>query len=291
MSQAIFTPPPGLPTLGEGVEYNPTSRRKSLNPVAMADNYKRRLSLAVPQATYGRRGVSMGNVLKGMDSPARRRLRLKRWATSESSDTSKEAPASPTSSTQRNPRRVAFVATSPSSPSMVSEALDIIAEHSDEGENGANKADKADDTVTDTKSHSKVKKHDKGGGSLKLRKTAFSDVVNEVSPSSRLSSSSSSASCPSPDKGDIDLTNGRLQRSSSTGSSRTRSSDRGIRFVPGKDSPSIAHRKKLQRSSTASDPEERNTQDFELQDDKTERVGSLRKNISYTKALSREGLE
>ena len=300
MSQAIFALPQ-LPTLGEGVEYNPSSpsgRRKSLNPVAMADIYKRRLSLAVPQSTYGRRGVSMGNVLKGMDSPARRRLRLKRSATSESSDGSIRE-NNPPSPSWRNPRRVAFTG-SPSTPSMGSEALGIIAEDGDEGNNGSN-----GDTVSDIKPQSKFKKSEKSSSSLKLRKTAFSDVINEVSPGSskdsHISSSSSTTSCPSPSE-KSDVNDSRLKRSSSTGSSRTRSSDRGIRFVPVKDSPSLGQRKRLQRSSMESDPEEKrwssvsdprenSGHDIELQDDKTERVGSLRKNVSYTKALSNEGFE
>ena len=311
MSQAIFTPPT-LPTLGEGVEYQPSSpagRRKSLNPVAMAGNYKHRLSLAVPQSTYGRRGVSMGNVLKGMDSPARRRLRLKRWGTSEASDASiKDTtgnPPSPASITQRNPRRVAFTG-SPSTPSMGSEALGIIAEDGDEGSNGVNGVNKNGDTVSDSKPETKFKKRVRSSNSLKLRKTAFSEVINEVTPGSPRGSHVSSSSSPSPsEKSDIN-DESRLKRSSSTGSSRTRSSDRGIRFIPVKDSPSLGQRKRLQRSngeenrwSTTSDPRENighdpreiSGHDIELQDDKKQRVGSLRKNVSYTKALSNEGFE
>ena len=310
MSQAIFTPPT-LPTLGEGVEYQPSSpagRRKSLNPVAMAGNYKRRLSLAVPQSTYGRRGVSMGNVLKGMDSPARRRLRLKRWGTSEASDASIKDktgnPPSPASITQRNPRRVAFTG-SPSTPSMGSEALGIIAEDGDEGSNRVNGVNKNGDTVSDSKLEAKFKKRERSSNSLKLRKTAFSEVINEVTPGSPRGSQVSSSSSTSPSE-KSDINESRLKRSSSTGSSRTRSSDRGIRFVPVKDSPSLSQRKRLQRSndeenrwSTTSDPreiishdsQEISSHDIELQDDKKQRVGSLRKNVSYTKALSNEGFE
>ena len=302
MSQAIFTPPT-LPTLGEGVEFHPsdpTGRRKSLNPVAMAGNYKRRLSLAVPQSTYGRRGVSMGNVLKGMDSPARRRLRLKRWATSEASDASAKdstgAPPSPASITQRNPRRVAFTG-SPSTPSMGSEALGIIAEDGDEGSNGINGGNKNGDTVSDIKSDSKFKKRERSSNSLKLRKTAFSEVINEVSPGSPSGSRVSTSSSRSPSE-NSDIHENRLKRSSSTGSSRTRSSDRGIRFVPVKDSPSLGQRKRLQKTKgdeirwrTTSDPRENSGHDTELQDDTKQRVGSLRKNVSYTKALSNEGDE
>ena len=293
MSQAIFAQP--LPTVGEEAELvNLAGRRKSLNPIAMADNYKRRLSLANPQPIHSRRGLSMGNVLKGVDSPATRRLRFKRWQTSESSESLKEHSASPSPSTQRNPRRVAFMPGSPSTPSIGSDALDIIAEHSDEGGNGADTQ-----TANERKLRTRSKKRDRhgGSGSLKLKKTSFSDVVDEVSPSSRsrpLSYTSSSAS----DKTDGDVNGALLKRSLSTGSSKSgrsfpgrKSPDPNIRFVPGRDSPSLSHRKRLQRSSTASAPEETTIEEMEPEDDKTERVGSLRKNTSYVKALSDEGFD
>lgn len=302
MSQAIFAAPQ-LPTLSERGEYNPNARRKSLNPVAMADNYKRRLSLVVPQSSYGRRGASLGNVLKGIDSPARRRLRMKRWNTSDSSEGSikENNPPSPASLTQRNPRRMNFTG-SISPPSGGSEILEIIAENGDEHNHNTNGADKSGDMVSDSKPHSKIKRREKSGGSLKLPKTASSDLINEISTGirgSRLSSNSSTTSSPSSvDKLEND---GRLRRSSSTGSSRTKSSPRSIKFIPGRNSPS-SHRKRLQRSnatsdpgeerwSTTSDPRDETSQDIEMQNDKVDRVGSLHKNISYAKALSNEGFD
>lgn len=58
--------------------------RKSIAPIA-TNNYRRRLSLAVPddpQFKGRKRGKSAGYVLKGIDSPARRRLRLRKGAAS-----------------------------------------------------------------------------------------------------------------------------------------------------------------------------------------------------------------
>ena len=295
MSQAIFAQP--LPTVAEGVEMNPAlgGRRKSLNPVAMADNYKRRLSLAVPQAVHSRRGLSMGNVLKGIDSPAAKRLRFKRWHTSESSESLKEQPNTPSPTILRNPRRVAFLPGSPSTPSMGSEALDIIAEHSEEGVNSNGKDNKTTDT---DKPHPRLKKQDRlsGSGSLKLKKTAFSDVLNEVAPSSGkrpLSYTASSASCPGREGSASSL-----RRSLSTGSSKSgrslpgkKSPDRNIRYVPGRDSPSISHRRKLQRSNTTSAGETAGETQEPEEKDKNDRVGSLRNNVSYVKALSDEGMD
>lgn len=57
-------------------------------PTSITNNYRRRLSLAAP-ATQNevarKRGISCGNVLRGLDSPERRRLRFKK-AFSEISD-------------------------------------------------------------------------------------------------------------------------------------------------------------------------------------------------------------
>ena len=65
--------------------YNRTPR-KSLVPSDITQNYRRRLSLAVPDQQNRQRGASVGNVALGIDSPARRRLRMKRRAYSEHSE-------------------------------------------------------------------------------------------------------------------------------------------------------------------------------------------------------------
>ncbi|KAH3810630.1 hypothetical protein DPMN_139024 [Dreissena polymorpha] len=85
LSQAIWTQPiretPELTGENRG-------RRKSVAPDVAINNYRRRLSLAAPAIANDaarRRGVSLGNVMKGLDSPARRRLRLKRKTLSTSS--------------------------------------------------------------------------------------------------------------------------------------------------------------------------------------------------------------
>ncbi|XP_052783887.1 Na(+)/H(+) exchanger beta-like isoform X2 [Mya arenaria] len=84
MSQALWNTP--ISESPEIPENRP--RRKSLAPNVATNNYRRRLSLAVPTPDHEggrRRGVSVGNVLKGLDSPARRRLRFRRNAPSTAS--------------------------------------------------------------------------------------------------------------------------------------------------------------------------------------------------------------
>ncbi|XP_060608058.1 Na(+)/H(+) exchanger beta-like isoform X2 [Ruditapes philippinarum] len=85
VSQALWNQAPSAtPEIPEAGR----ARRKSVAPVAV-NNYRRRLSLAVPDPfSEGarRRGKSTGNALKGLDSPARRRLRFKRGAHSLASD-------------------------------------------------------------------------------------------------------------------------------------------------------------------------------------------------------------
>ncbi|XP_053404076.1 Na(+)/H(+) exchanger beta-like isoform X2 [Mercenaria mercenaria] len=85
VSQALWNQPisetPEIPEASR-------TRRRSVAPVAL-NNYRRRLSLAAPDPSSEgarRRGISSGNVLKGLDSPARRRLRFKRGAHSLASD-------------------------------------------------------------------------------------------------------------------------------------------------------------------------------------------------------------
>ena len=85
VSQAVWNQPISeSPELGEqhiGRGEQMGRRRRSLAPAALTSNYRRRLSLAVPMENThmgGRkRGESAGNVLRGLDSPERRRLRYK----------------------------------------------------------------------------------------------------------------------------------------------------------------------------------------------------------------------
>lgn len=79
LSHAVWNQPISeMPEFGE----HPGRRRRSVAPTAITNNYKRRLSLAVPtehsHVAVRKRGVSVGNVMKGIDSPERRRLRLKK---------------------------------------------------------------------------------------------------------------------------------------------------------------------------------------------------------------------
>lgn len=86
-SQAVWNQPArDSPEIPE----NAKARRRSVAPVVM-NNYRRRLSLAVPEEPGRRRGVSSGNVLRGLDSPARRRLRFKRGPHSLTSDTASDS--------------------------------------------------------------------------------------------------------------------------------------------------------------------------------------------------------
>jgi hypothetical protein len=250
VSQALWNQAPSAtPEIPEAGR----ARRKSVAPVAV-NNYRRRLSLAVPDPfSEGarRRGKSTGNALKGLDSPARRRLRFKRGAHSLASDDLSDS-------------QNLFPLTE-----SIREDDELNSECDKMSESEHNKTDDKSTTKEDTSKgalQSVINSKSKHG-SLKRSKTE--DAKGSPSAGVRKGGSfKGQASKPTQMKGFRSPTQG------------MKHGDRGIKFVSPKHSPSLAKRKPLVMSHSVS------AETSEHKQDPSPRSSSMRKNLSYSKAMS-----
>ena len=229
-------------------------RRRSVAPVA-ANNYRRRLSLAVPDPLGEdgrRRGKSTGNALKGLDSPARRRLRFKRGAQSLASDDYSD-----------------------------SQNLFPLTESIREDDENASDTEKTSESEHNISNDKPVSKDDTSKGALpsvvngrskhgSLKRSNNDEV--RASPSVGVRKGGSlrgQASRPVPMKGYRSPTQGKH-------------ADKGVKFVSPKHSPSMAKRKAplVASQSVSSETSESKV------DEPSPRTSSIRKNVSYSKAMS-----
>lgn len=225
--------------------------RKSIAPIAI-NKYRRRLSLAVPEPESEgarRRGLSSGNVLKCLDSPARRRLRFR-----------KGDPRSMTSE-DRSESANMFALTG------------SIRE--DDEENQSDDIDNIDTHNPDKEYADPL--HDSRD------KGAIRHVINSgVQHGSLKRTKSSDPHTPSPCDKERRKGGSFKGQASKQGA---KLSDRGVKFVSPKHSPSAMRRKALIRSQT----EDSGTKVVPSQVESTPEKSAestMRKNTSYSKALS-----
>ncbi|KAL4220576.1 hypothetical protein ACF0H5_020974 [Mactra antiquata] len=230
--------------------------RKSIAPV-VTNNYRRRLSLAVPgdsQIQGRQRGKSAGYVLKGLDSPARRRLRLRKGAASSvcSDDRSETTNLFPLSEEdeKRNGEK---------------EKVNFDLEYSDEKEDGHAKQS-PESPKRGAKVNRRSPRFQSKHGSLRRSQT-------EDSPSNKRKGGSLRGTKDMSEPGNVKL----LKSPSSP--------DRGIKFVPPKDSPSAAKRKAFAKGKSASTSQQMKSLP------QMSPKSSLHKNVSYNKALSVDIME
>lgn len=251
LSQAVWNQPiRESPDVHEAAK----ARRRSVAPVVV-NNYRRRLSLAVPDENTRRRLASSGNVLKGLDSPARRRLRFKRGPHSITSDISD------------------------------SQNLFPLSENIPEGDES--ETDEVRQTQTDAKMETNENKEN---AQEHLNKGALRNVLDGRTQHGSLKRTQT-VDVPSPPaeyegrkggsfKGQASRQG--VMRACRSPTQGVRLSDKGVKFVSPKHSPSQRKKPILKAQK-------------EVQDGKNERHGRtspiMRKNLSYSRALSSDILE
>jgi len=276
MSQALWNTP-----ISESPEASPMpaasrQRRKSLAPVVATNNYIRRLSLAAPMGDphmARRRGVSAGNVLKGIDSPGRRRLHLRRNFPSTSSDDRTEGSAlSPLaeSDTEENETK----------PAGVSFALE---NEVDTPNKKVKEGDMYEKRRGNTGAIGRILRGKSKHGSFKR------NVGSDSSPDSRRGGSLKEKHTKPLKEG------GTIPEDRSP--KEIKAADKSVRFVSPKKSPSAARRNRFGKAHSvtfdtgpkvmkhfASVPET-TEQDESAEPGETSPTSGIRKNLSYNRAL------
>lgn len=269
LSQAVWNQPISeSPELGEPPG---RGRRKSMAP-AITTNYRRRLSLATPalQNNIGRRrGVSVGNVLKGIDSPERRRLRFKKGVSLESSGEER--------SEQGNLVHE-VIHEDEEAPNVVKFALEPQMSNGNAKENSENKKVNQDSPRSTNKLFLRGEKRQ---GTLKRAKTLDEGEMNPVERSSEYSPRHSLKRYGS------DRERKKVSSRTVRFTDKPDKPEKSVKFVSPKHSPSATRKQQFAKVHAKSLDESQ--QDAKgkstLGSDLTQK-GNLRKNRSYNKAIS-----
>lgn len=260
LSQTIIKPPA---LEGHAIDNNRLRLpRRSMAPVVV-NNYRRRLSLAIPEGSgdYGRRrGVSAGNVLKGLDSPAKRRLRLRKGLSSVSSEERSE------------------------STSMFPLTECINEDDTDDSDHVTIEFSPAADVTKSTK--------------LSRNKGARNSVINSRSKHGSLKRRAEPDSQSSEESHKGGSFKGQASKQSALKGVRSplhsaaKLQGKGVQFVSSKNSPSVHKRKPMIRSKTENleSVEEVPTHHVTSMPEINTDTG-LRKNLSYSRALSSDLLQ